>query len=131
MRPAHTCAPYIDHTAIVRVRISACCIEFCGFRGSYFISYICARDLKRYAFAYSYDCMSNNGDDDDLHRIMAGPKSDELVAMKDSSPKQHCSAARGACWASYYSLGVVPAPTKDAGSTAELPPRKGRTRELR
>ena len=68
------------------------------------------------------NCISNQ-DNEDLDRIVGGPVSDELVAMTKSSPQQPgCSQNL---------LGVVPAPTNDAGSSAELPPREGRTEELR
>ena len=65
----------------------------------------------------------SSGDDDDLDCILEGPVSDELVivTMTESSQEPGCSQNL---------LGVLPAPTIDAGSTAELPPCEGRTGEL-
>ena len=65
----------------------------------------------------------SSGDNDDLDRILEGPVSDELaiVAMTESPQQFGCSQNL---------LGVLPAPTNDAGSTAELSPREGRTGEL-
>ena len=52
-------------------------------------------------------------DDDDLDHILGGPMSNGLVIMTESSLQQpNCSQNL---------LAVTPAPTNDAGSTAELP----------
>ena len=56
-------------------------------------------------------------DSNDLDRILSGPVSDELVAMKESSYSQNL-------------LGVILAAMNDAASTAELPPHEGRTGKL-
>ena len=73
--------------------------------------------------AHLYGCMSS-GDDDDLDCILGGPVSDELVivAMTESPQQPGCLQNL---------LGVLLASTNDAGSTAELPPREGRTGEFR
>ena len=64
----------------------------------------------------------SSGDDDDLDCILGGPVSGELVAMTGSPQLTTRLLAEHS--------GVVPVPTNDAGSTPELPPREGRTREL-
>ena len=61
-------------------------------------------------------------DEGELDHIPGGAKSDELGAM-NSSPQQPDS--------SQELLGVVPALTDDAVSTAGLAPSEGRTGELR
>ena len=66
-------------------------------------------------------CMSS-GDDDNLDGILVGPVADKLVAMTELSQQPGCSKNL---------LGVIPPPTNDASSTAELPPCEGRTGELR
>ena len=72
-------------------------------------------------------CMCMCGDDDDLDRILEGPVSDELhvhVVMMTASSLQQPGCLQNP-------LGVVQAPTNDAGRTAELPPQERRTGELR
>ena len=68
--------------------------------------------------------MMSSGDDDDLlDRVLGELVSDKLVAMMESSPNQpKCSQNL---------LGFVPAPTNNAGSTAELSLSKERTGKLR
>ena len=61
-------------------------------------------------------------DKSELDRILGGAESDELEAM-NSSPQQPDG--------SQELLGVVPAPTDNAVSTAGLASREGKTRELR
>ena len=64
----------------------------------------------------------SSGDNNNLDRILGGPVSDEIVVITESPQlKPGCSQ---------NVLGVVLAPTVNAGSTAELPPREGRTGEL-
>ena len=75
---------------------------------------------------YTCVCICKNsrmssGDDNDLDCILGAPVSDELVAMTESPQQPDCSQNL---------LGIILAPTNDTGSTAELPPRKGRTGEL-
>ena len=55
----------------------------------------------------------SSGDDDDLDHILGGPVFDELVAMTESPEQPGFSRNL---------LGVVPAPTNNAGSTTELSP---------
>ena len=87
------------------------------------LGYICARDLK-YTCVHTckISCMSS-GDDDDLDRILEGPMTNKLVAMTELSPQQPGCSQNPLC--------VVQAPSNDASSTAELPPRERRTGELR
>ena len=79
--------------------------------------YVCACDLEIYVCAWAFVWLH------DLNRILQGPVSDDLVivAMTESPQQSGCLQNL---------LGVLPAPTNDAGSTAELPHREGRTAEL-
>ena len=60
--------------------------------------------------------------DGEIDRILDGADLDELETMNLSPQQPDCSQEL---------LGVVPAPTDDATSTAGLAPREGRTGELR
>ena len=67
------------------------------------LGYICARDLKMYVCAFVHirlvACLY-----DDLDCILAGPVSDELVAMTEAPQQSGCLKNL---------LGVVPAPTNN------------------
>ena len=64
----------------------------------------------------------SSADDGDLDHILRGSVSDKLVAIT-KSPQLTMRLLTNL-------LGVVLAPTNDAGSTAELLPREGKTVEL-
>ena len=66
----------------------------------------------------------SNVDDDDLDSILGIPGSDESASSDDGATPISIAGS------SQNLLGVVPAPTYDAGRTAELPPCEGRTVEL-
>ena len=69
-------------------------------------------------------CCTSSGDDHDVDHILGGLVSDKLVAMTESTQLTTRLLAEpvGRCTGSKMS---------DAGSTADLPPREGRTGELR
>ena len=68
-------------------------------------------------------CQSS-GDDNDLDHILGGPVSDELVTVVMTESPQQPGCLQNL-------LGVLPAPTNDAGRMAELPLCEGRTGNCR
>ena len=63
----------------------------------------------------------SSSDEGELDRILGGAELDKLETMNLSPQQPDCSQEL---------LGVVPAPTDDAISTAGLAPREGRTGKL-